>query len=177
MARIGLKTTLTYWLESPKTYHGPINLRFTWPIELTKTYSHDDDIINLLGDRPHGFVCRLVDEDNPTGWSLFIHIFRQGRQIYRFHRYGGDVPSYKIRVTDMYVSTPEIIHVQDYVIKWEGVPKYAKMLRRRKVVIEMNDPDSIDSIIVYKYGLVEETNPMPLLSYHGMIAKLVELSG
>ena len=177
MARIGLKTTLTYWLESPKTYHSPINLRFTWPIELTKTYSHDDDIINLLGDRPHGFVCRLVDEDNPTGWSLFIHIFRQGRQIYKFSRYAGDEPSYKIRIKDMYVSAPEILYVQDYVIKGNVVPIYVKMVRRWKVVMEMNDPTSVDTFTMYRYGLHDGSNGMPPLSYHAMIAELVHLSG
>ena len=148
MARIGVIKVLQFWLESSKTYHGPINLRFTWPIELTKTYRlvtkyHEFWIINRLGNKRHGFNCRwLAPEDyNADEFSLYVKIFHRGRQMYKYVRNGTkDMEiNNKINVVEANVAVPEVIYVHQFSVRWPGddyTEMSLKVVRTKNVYVK-----------------------------------------
>lgn len=93
MARVGVVHVLKHWLESSKTYHGPINLRFTWPIELTKTHllaanCEEHWIVDMLGNRHHGFNATWlsINKYGPNQQPIRIEIYHRGRMIFKYLR-------------------------------------------------------------------------------------------
>lgn len=126
MARIGVVHVLKHWLESSKTYHGPINLRFTWPIELTKTHllSTDYDerwIVYMLGNRHHGFMAwLLVNGGRPFELPIIIEMYHRGREIFKYVRksYENMEVWNSIRVTEAHIAIPVILYVHRFKISW-----------------------------------------------------------
>ena len=180
MARIGLKTTLKYWLETSKTYHSPINLRFTWPIELTKTYLLIQSpgalcLLHLLGKVEHG-VIYTIDTDptvNPDEQIMSVEKFCQGRRIYLFHKFHTDtVSTNKIRIWETVISAPQILHVRKFVVNSSADILILKMARYSKAIADVNT----GKIWRWCYDYPRRTLIFRQLSYLTALQKLIELT-
>ena len=179
MARIGIKNVLIDWLETSKTYHGPINLRFTWPIELTKTYhligwNYSTRLLYLLGNTEHGLTYRIEEawDSDPDSCSIKAEKFHQGRRIYRFRRKYDEIGLIdKTEILDVTVSAPQLLHVRKFLAKGYGAPVEVVLVRNRRAVANIAD----NRIRVYRHGLYQMGIPVGP-SYSGMLQKLIELT-
>lgn len=146
MARVGVVHVLKHWLESSKTYHGPINLRFTWPIELTRTHllltDYDERwIISLLGNRHHGFHRRSLINEHQYESPITIEIYHRGRKILKYGRKDdGDMHvRHSFRITEAHIAVPAILYVHLFKMSWhnDSEIRKLKLVRTKSVTIDM----------------------------------------
>lgn len=148
MARVGVVHVLKHWLESSKTYYGPINLRFTWPIELTKTHLLLTDynerwIVDMLGNRHHGFSAWLLDNQyEPDKLPITVEIYHHGRKILKYTRNIDDyaLTRNSLQVTEAHIAIPVVLYVHRFKISWTGdknnITKL-QLVRTKSVIIDM----------------------------------------
>ena len=172
MARNRCINILKNWLECPKTYQGPINLRFIWPIELTKTYHivhrpNQTYVLNLLGDEDHGYQYHI-------GARVVIILARKGHGVYDFLH---DAVSNDILVKDYQILAPELLTVKQLSITYDQIPSYLRMVRDREVIIYNHPGLCRKSFRVFNYGIeVEENTINQALSYEELLRILINKS-
>ena len=169
MARTGTAITLKYWLEASKTYHGPINLRFTWPIELTKTYhicrSDHVHILNLLGNKSHG-------QQYHDGYDLSIRLVRHGVQHYVYRiiigrRHGSLEDQVRLVITDYQVLAPQLLDVRYLSILIGTIPIHLRITRTRTVRI--NKSNTGYDVNVYKHRILVSSTRVAYLKYEKLL--------
>lgn len=170
MARFGTAITLRYWLETSKTYHGPINLRFTWPIELTKTYHivrglSQIHIINLLGNKSHG-------QQYHNGPDISAKLIRRGVQHYEYQtmigiRHGARENQKHLVVSNYQVLAPQLLDVRYLSILIGTAPIHLRITRTRTVKISRSDTGY--DVNVYKYRIVVRSTRVADLKYEELL--------
>lgn len=173
MARSKCINVLKNWVECPKTYQGPINLRFIWPIELTKTYhivhrSNETYVLNLLGNEDHGYQYHIL------GTRLAIILVRKGHVVYdSLH----DATMGNILVKDYQILAPELLTVSQLSITYDQVPNYLRMVRDREVIIYNQSDSGQTSFKIFNYGIELEKNTInQSLSYEELLRILIDRS-
>ena len=188
MARIGVVHVLKYWLESSKTYHGPINLRFTWPIDLTKTYHlwqkyREYRVINMLGKQRHGFVCWFQDCSGGSNFpdSLTINVYYHGRTILKYKQPMNEKSenTVSLRITEAYVAAP-VMYVHKFRVDWclGDNPKIVamKLVRSKDVDIELVHSSGYGEKEKMDY-LVAQNETMSISTpYHLLLQRATDLS-
>ncbi len=175
MARIGLKTTLIHQLETSKTYHSPINLRFTWPIELTKTCHTGANrvqlyILNSLGSADHGWRYIIVVE-NRNIIRMDVSLFRRNVCIYTYgHQRPNIAGISQIIITDADVLVPAPIHVRVFAVSSFEISStvVARMVRRREAYFR-----SANRLEVLVRGVIQKVICLENMKYEQVLEQLV----
>ena len=179
MARAGFIYILKDWLTTSKTYHGPINLRFTWPIELTKTYHTGTNrvwthILNFLGNMEHG-MCYTIGLQGSNITRRSVSVTNRGTFICRYMsqpRRVGIVES-QILVIDADVMVPEIVHVRYFAASlFEPVSSvFARMVKNKDAYYSSNG-----RLEVSFRGVMQKVYLIKNKKYENVLAQLVKYS-
>ena len=183
MARIGTIYILKDWLTTYKTYQGPINLRFIYPIDLTKTYCfivRKNSLIvllYLLGRVRHGVLHRAKRnwEYMPPDWMFTVERFYRGCRDYLYRiKYNVSGLLHKIKVREAVVSAPQILHIRKFQTKYYGAPNTIKINDAEGKLVDGRG--STGGAIRYcRYGLDQPTLLFGPLTYSEMIKHLIDL--